>query len=140
MLTSAYLAYFKDLKVTSVLMDELMIKPENPTKEQIITLDTRALRDTRLLIENGTSLSDVSRYVEDNSHTCLWRLLAQEALNQLNLQVAETAFVRCRDYAGVQLTKRIANISNELIRKAEVASFFGDFEKAESLYLEADRK
>ncbi|CAG7833859.1 unnamed protein product [Allacma fusca] len=139
-LTSAYLAYFKDLKVTSVLMDELMANPENPNKEQIVTLESRALRDTRLLIDNGTSLSDVTRYVEDNSHPCLWRLLAQAALNRLNLQVAETAFVRCRDYAGVQLTKRVGNISHELIRKAEVASFFGDFEKAETLYLEADRK
>ncbi len=40
----------------------------------------------------------------------------------------------------VQLTKRIGNIPNETVRKAEVCIFFEDFTQAEKLYLEADRK
>jgi WD repeat-containing protein 35 len=85
-------------------------------------------------------LEDVCRYVEDNSHPCLWRLLAQATLNKLDLTVAEAAFVRCRDYAGVQFAKRMANIPDERVRKAEIFPFFEDFEAAEKLYLEADRK
>jgi len=117
-----------------------MQDPESPQKEHVMKIETRALRDTRSLIENGTSLADVSRYVEENSHPSLWRLLAQAALDKLDLGVAETSFVRCRDYDGVQFAKRIATIPNELIRKAEVYSFFEDFETAEKLYLEVDRR
>lgn len=123
-----------------ILLDEIMQGPENLKPEYCIKLETRALRDIKSLIENGTDLVDVGRYVEENSHPSLWRLLAQAALNKLDLPVAETAFVRCRDFAGVQFSKRIANITDDTIRKAEVSCFFEDFETAEKLFLEADRR
>ncbi|CAL8109802.1 unnamed protein product [Orchesella dallaii] len=139
-ISSGYLAYFKGLEVTVILLDEIMQASENLKPEYSMKLETRALRDIKSLIDNGTDLLDVGRYVEENSHPSLWRLLARAALNQLDLSVAETAFVRCRDYAGVQFSKRIANITNDVVRKAEVSCFFEDFEKAEALFLEADRR
>lgn len=123
-----------------MLLDEIMQTPESLKPEYAMKVETRALRDIKSLIENGTDLLDVGRYVEENSHPSLWRLLAQAALNQLDLSVAETAFVRCRDYAGVQFSKRIANITDDGIRKAEVFCFFEDFDKAEKLFLETDRR
>lgn len=38
------------------------------------------------------------------------RLLAESALEQLNLKVAETAFVKCRDYQGIEFVKRLGNL------------------------------
>lgn len=84
-----------------ILMDEIMQNPENPQPEFVTKIETRALRDIRSLIDKETSLDDVCQYVEDNSHPSLWRILAQAALNKLDLTVAEASFVRCRDYAGV---------------------------------------
>lgn len=66
-------------------------------------------------------------------------LLAEAALEKLDLKSAEAAFVRCKDYAGIQLVKRISSIQNEAIRKAEVKAYFKDYEQAEKLYLESDR-
>lgn len=43
-------------------------------------------------------------------NTTCRRLLSQTALEKLNLQVAELAFVKCKDYAGVQFVKRVAHI------------------------------
>ena len=51
-------------------------------------------------------------------HTCIWyifffmhrRLLAESALEQLNLKVAEQAFVRCKDYQGIEFVKRLGNL------------------------------
>jgi len=117
-----------------------MQNPESPQKDFLSRVESRSLRDIRSLITSGTSLEDVARYVEDNSHPCLWRLLARAALNALDLSIAEAAFVRCRDYAGVQFAKKISIIPDEKVRRAEVAAFFDDFETAEKLYLEADRK
>ena len=41
---------------------------------------------------------------------CIRRLLAESALEQLNLKVAETAFVKCRDYQGIEFVKRLGNL------------------------------
>lgn len=38
------------------------------------------------------------------------RLLAESALEQLNLKVAEQAFVRCKDYQGIEFVKRLGNL------------------------------
>lgn len=67
-------------------------------------------------------------------------MLAEAALEKQDLKNAEAAFVRCKDYPGIQLVKRITNIQNETLRKAEVAAYFKDFEEAERLYLEVDRR
>jgi len=37
-------------------------------------------------------------------------LMAEYALSKLNLKVAEHSFVRCKDYAGIQLVKRLSNL------------------------------
>lgn len=58
----------------------------------------------------------------------------------MDLTTAEAAFVRCSDYAGIQFIKRLANIHSDQLKKAEVAAYFKDFDEAEKLYLEADRR
>ncbi len=35
----------------------------------------------------------------------MWRLLAEAAINALDLTMAEAAYVRCKDYPGIQFTK-----------------------------------
>jgi WD repeat-containing protein 35 len=70
----------------------------------------------------------------------LWRLLAEAAVDVLDLPTAETAYVRCKDYPGIQFVKRLANITNQTIQKAEVAAWFGKYDEAERLYLDVDRR
>ena len=67
-------------------------------------------------------------------------MLAEAALGQLNLTVAEHAFVRCKDYQGISLTKRLDQLSSEPMRLAEISSYFGKFEEAEKIYLDMDRR
>ena len=66
--------------------------------------------------------------------------MAEAALDKLDLKNAEAAFVRCKDYPGIQLVKRISNIQNETLRRAEAAAYFKDFNEAERLYLDIDRR
>ena len=68
------------------------------------------------------------------------RLLAEAALDQLDLQTAEAAFVRCKDYPGIQFTKQLENVQSVALKRAEIAAYFKRFDEAEKLYLEADRK
>lgn len=66
--------------------------------------------------------------------------MAEAAVKKLDLATAEAAFVRCSDYWGIQLVKRLANVTNDQLKQAQVAAYFNDFDEAERLYLEADRR
>ncbi|XP_063406795.1 WD repeat-containing protein 35-like isoform X2 [Mytilus trossulus] len=138
-LSSGYICNFNDLQIKSVLLDEIMRDPENPTKESMAEMEIKSLRDTRDLLEK-VGIADAQQFIEDNPHPRLWRLLAESALEQLNLKVAEQAFVRCKDYQGIEFVKRLGNLQREDMKQAEVAAYFRRFEEAERKYLDMDRR
>lgn len=81
----------------------------------------------------------------ENSVSCIYvcssrRLLAEAALQKLDLKMAEQAFVRCRDYQGIEFVKRLSNLQSEAMKQAEVAAYFSRFEEAERMYLDMDRR
>lgn len=85
-------------------------------------------------------ITEARQFIEDNSHPRLWRLLAEASLKKLDLDTAESAFVRSTNYSGLQLIKRLKTIDNENLQKAEIAAFYGDFDEAEKFYVDADRR
>ena len=127
--------------MTTILIDELMHSPDSPKPELIVKYEARPLRDTRALLENDTSLSGVFNYIEDNSFPILWQMLARKAMFIMDLDMAETAFVRCRDYSGVQLVKQLLSSRDidERILKARVCTHYMEFEQAEKYYRLAGR-
>nr|XP_021149197.1 WD repeat-containing protein 35 isoform X1 [Columba livia] len=137
--TSGYICNFEDLEIKSVLLDEILKNPEHPNKDYIVNFEIRSLRDSRALIEK-VGIAESSQFIEDNPHPRLWRLLAEAALQKLDLQTAEQAFVRCKDYQGIKFVKRLGNLQSESMKQAEVAAYFSRFEEAERMYLDMDRR
>lgn len=105
----------------------------------MINFEIRSLRDSRSLIET-VGIEDACTFIEENPHPRLWRLLAEAALQRLDLKTAEQAFVRCKDYQGIEFVKRLGNLQSESMKQAEVAAYFGRFEEAERMYLNMDRR
>ncbi|XP_071961535.1 WD repeat-containing protein 35-like isoform X2 [Antedon mediterranea] len=138
-LSSGYICHFEDLQIRSVLLDEIMKDSEHPSKDNLIDMDIKSLRDTRDLLEK-VGIEEAAQFIEDNPHPRLWRLLAEASLEILDLKTAEQAFVRCKDYQGIELVKRLGNLQSEVMRSAEVAAYFKRFEEAERMYLEMDRR
>lgn len=138
-LSSGYICSFEDLEIEAVLLDEVLRDPENPNSELLLQLEVKSLRDTRDLLEK-VGIKDAMAFIEENPHTRLWRLLAEAAVENLELVIAETAYVRCKDYPGIQFVKRLSNITNKSVQKAEVAAWFNRFDDAEKLYLDNDRR
>ena len=62
------------------------------------------------------------------------------ALEKLDFNTADRAFVRCQDYHGIQLVKRLRQLDTQMKQKAEVAAYFKRFDEAEELYSRSDRK
>lgn len=136
---SGYICQFEDLQVKSVLLDEVMKDPEHPSRDNVMDMDVKSLRDTRDLLEK-VSIQDACQFIEDNPHPRLWRLLAETALDKLELDMADKAFVRCQDFQGIQFVKRLKKLDNEVKQQAEIAAYFKRFEEAERLYLDMDRR
>lgn len=137
---SGYICNFEDLEITGILLDEIISGGAAPAQSNILQLRVKSLRDTEELLSH-VGIGEAKQFIEDNPHPRLWRLLAEAALKALDLETAENAFVRCTNYPGIQLIKRLRTIPNETLQKAEVAAFFGNFDEAEKLYVEqADRR
>ena len=122
-LSSGYLCSFENLRVRSILLDELMSRPMKPSKDtHIVEYQSKYLRDAKDLLEK-VGLRDTYAYIEDNPHPQLWRMLAEAALEQLNLVIADKGFVRCRDYQGIQFVKRLRKLDDKKKQKAEIAAY-----------------
>ncbi|XP_017782759.1 PREDICTED: WD repeat-containing protein 35 [Nicrophorus vespilloides] len=137
--SSGYICSFQDLEIEAVLLDEVMENPEKMNSDHILKLEVKSLRDTRQLLEK-VGINEAAEFIEDNPHPRLWRLLAEAALKEVNLTVAESAFIRSLDYCGILFVKRLHGINNETIRKACIATYFKEFDKAEKFYIESDRR
>ncbi|XP_067008662.1 WD repeat-containing protein 35 [Anabrus simplex] len=139
LISSGYICAFHDLEIRAVLLDEIMQNPEHPAPEHIMDLEVKSLRDTRDLLDK-VGINEATTFIEENPHPRLWRLLAEAAVQQLDLPTAEAAFVRCSNYPGIQFVKKLQNIHNDTLKKAEVAAYFKNFAEAEKLYLDVDRR
>jgi WD repeat-containing protein 35 len=144
--SSGHICSFDDLLVRTVLLDELIIdgnqgEDSSITKisEQIIDFETKCLRDARLILEKE-GLSEAIHHIEEQSHPRLWRLLAHSALNALDLDIAELAMVKCKDYKGIQFVKRVAQLNNDSLKRAEIYAFEGQFDESETVYIDIDRR
>ena len=78
-------------------------------RDSSVSIGGQSLRDTRDLLDK-VGLPEAQRFIEENPHPRLWRLLAESSLEMLELPTAETAFVKCKDYAGIQFVKKLQNL------------------------------
>ncbi|CAG2168264.1 unnamed protein product [Oppiella nova] len=144
--SSGHICAFEDLTLRTVLLDEL-VADSRQSDDPVLTIgayvvdcETKWLSDARRLLESGVELSEAVALAEQLSHPRLWRLIRDTALQALDLNVAELAMVKSRDYKGIQFVKRVKQLPNDSLKRAEILCFDGQFDAAERLYLEVDRK
>eukprot|EP00750_Incisomonas_marina_P007988 INCI15131.1.p1 GENE.INCI15131.1~~INCI15131.1.p1 ORF type:complete len:1219 (-),score=232.56 INCI15131.1:1496-5152(-) len=138
-LSSGYLSGFNDLQIKAVLLDEVMEQPSRPAKNAIVDFDSGFLREVQERIKRQP-LQEVYDYIDTVDHSRLWALFAEKALGLLDFGIADKAFVRCEDYRGIQFVKKVQELKDVQMQKAEIAAYFERFEEAEEIYREMDRK
>ncbi|CAG9784442.1 unnamed protein product [Diatraea saccharalis] len=135
-----YLCKFKELEITTALLDNITDKC---TPQHIVRVEVKSLRDTRQLIEK-VGLKEAENFIKDNPHPQLWLLLAEAALKNFEsenaLETAEAAFVRRNDYAGIRFVSRLNALHSNALKKAEILAYFKDFDAAEKIYHNEDRR
>ncbi|CAH0603165.1 unnamed protein product [Chrysodeixis includens] len=135
-----YLCRFKELEITTALLDNV---DDKCTPQHIVRVEVKSLRDTRQLIEK-VGLKEAENFIKDNPHPQLWLLLAEAALKNFEsesaLETAEAAFVRRNDYAGIKFVSRLNALHSNALKKAEILAYFKDFDAAEKIYHNEDRR
>lgn len=135
-----YLARFKDLEVRMVFLDDLLPSDQMPPpREKVVDFETRGIKEVREVI-GSEGLESAFRYAQQKPHPRLWKLLAESALIDGDLNVAEKAFVKLEDYHGVQLVKQLRTMPDRMKMRAEVAAYLGRYDEAEGIYMEIDRR
>ncbi|KAJ3153524.1 WD repeat-containing protein 35 [Geranomyces variabilis] len=136
---NGYICSFDSLLIKAVLLDDIMLSPDKPGRELTVNIETKALRDTRNILSQ-VGLADGFQFVEEHPHPRLWKLIVDAAFEQLDFNVAKKALVKCGDYPGLQFVKTMQKLDDENKQRAEVAAYFGQYETAERIYLDMDRK
>ena len=54
-----------------LFLDDIMQRPENPTQSDIVEFDSKALKDTRELLDKK-ELQEATVFIEKNPHPRLW--------------------------------------------------------------------
>jgi WD repeat-containing protein 35 len=85
-----------------VYIDDLIKNPDGnfAAEECIIIYETKTLRETKDLINQG-NLKKAYDEVRRSPHIKLWKYLAEKALDALDFQMAENAFVEYQDYPSL---------------------------------------
>jgi WD repeat-containing protein 35 len=98
------------------------------------------LTQARELLSQGAveSLMDLARR---RKQPRLWTMLAEHALEKLDLETAETAWAHARDWHGLQLVKRLRSFSGQPLWKQrfEAWCYLGQSAAAEAVVASADR-
>lgn len=137
--SAGYLARFRDLEVRSVNLDDLLMVPDQPDKEHVVDYEAKDLREIRDKIV-GDGVVAGYNLANLNPHPRLWKLIAEKALEELDFNTAEKAFVRGENYYGIQLVKQLRSMTDKNKARAEVAVYLGRFDEAETIYRGIDRK
>ncbi|CAF4285167.1 unnamed protein product [Rotaria socialis] len=140
---SGYVCEYSNLQVKVVMLDEIMKMHfkgvQAPSPDYITVYDNKLLHDMKTSCEK-LPLEQVSSLIEKDPHPQLWRTLAEEALNHLDIKVAEHAFVKIHDYYGLQFLRRLQQFQGEQFKRAEIAAFLKQDDEVEKIYVHMDRK
>ena len=113
-----------------------MFNPEEPRQDLILTHETRFLCETKTMIESNAPLADIFAHIENKSlgfgSYLVERLCGRMILNWRRLHLLNPKIL------AEFLCLKITSIPNMHLKQAEVATYFGDFERAESLYVATD--
>lgn len=134
-----YICSFRGLVVRTVLLDSFLLPNSTADKRFIIDSEIKSLRDAKQLLER-LRIEEAAEFIEKNPHPRLWSLLAEVALLRLDIPTAEYAYVKMRDYCGLRFCKRVVDIQDPNLKRAEIFVHLGRVCDAEKEYLDQDRR
>ena len=116
---SGYFCQFKNLELRVAHLDDLLrsTPPTDPGPSCTKLLRVKSLRQALQLLDSS-SLSEAQSFVSTHPHPVLWNLVADKALQKLQLDEAETCYVHGQNYRGLKFVQKLKRIKSEKVGKA----------------------
>ena len=137
----SYIAQVADLEILTVDLIRLMQDPLNPGHRIFKSHPTKALREMKIMLANRpqVTIENVVDYVRQEHKNKLWDELAEVSMVEMNFTLAERCYLETTNYRGLQFLKRVRAVKDANIQRAQVLSYLGRFDEAQSIYNSMDR-
>lgn len=137
----AHIARFSNLEILCIDLIKLMQDPLNPGRRLIKRYPTKTLKELRILLATRpqTAIEDIMEFCKKQGYKKLWNELAQAAMLEMNFTLAEKCFLETTNYRGLQFIKRVRAVKDANLQRAQVFSYLGKFDEAQSIYNSMDR-
>ena len=141
LISLSHIAQFSDLEILCVDLIRLMQDPISPNRRLFKSFPTKDLRELRTMLTNrpAVSVEDILKFAKQQGKNKLWDELAESFMFEMNFTLAEKCYLETTNYRGLQFLKRIRSLKDANIQKAQVLSYLGRFDEAQSIYNSMDR-
>lgn len=137
----SHIAEFNDLEITCVDLIWLLKDPMKPSLRFFRSYPTKQLRQIRKMLSGRpeTTIEDIFQFAKTEARPKLWDELAETAMLEMNFGLAERCYLETTNYRGLQFVKRVRAVKDAKVQRAQVLSYLGRFDEAESIFLSMDR-
>lgn len=139
---NGYICSFEQLSVKTVRLDGLVMDTVDgkgiKIESYLDRFESQSVRELKEIMEH--SLTDAVNCALQWPHLpSLWNVIAEHSLANLQLDTANLALVKCKDYKGIQFLKKLNRLTEPALKRAEVCVYLTRFEEAEQIYMEQNR-
>ena len=134
-----YLAKYINNEVTTVKIEKLNNDRNNDFfegKNYLKVYQNKVLKEFNELLENSqiTDLKPALEYASKKPCNTFYSKITKKALEKLDFDSAQTAMLQTGDFEGLQFLKKIKNIEDDELKKAEILEFNNNYDEASNKY------
>ena len=134
-----YLAKYINNEVTTVKIEKLNNERNNDFfigKDYLKIYQNKVLREFNELLENSqnSDLKPALEYAAKKPNNNFYSKITKKALEKLDFDTAHTAMLQTGDFEGLQFLKKLKNVEDDELKKAEILEFNNNYDEASNKY------
>ena len=136
---SDYLGKYYNNEVTTVKIEKLNNDRNNDFfigKDYLKKYQNKVLKEFNEILENceNTDLKPALEYASKKPCNAFYSKITKKALEKLDFDTAHTAMLQTCDFEGLEFLKRVKNIEDDELKKAEILEFNNNYDEASNKY------
>ena len=136
---SDYLGIYYNNEVTTVKIEKLNNDRNNDFfvgKDYLQKYQNKVLKEFNDLLENSqnSDLRPALEYASKQPCNTFYSKITKKALEKLDFDTAQTAMLQTGDFEGLQFLKKIKEVDDDELKKAEILEFNNNYDEAGNKY------
>ena len=136
---SDYLGMYYNNEVTTVKIEKLNNDRNNDFfagKDYLQKYQNKVLKEFNAILDNSqnTDLKPALEYASKQPCNTFYSKITKKALEKLDFDTAKTAMLQTGDFEGLQFLKKIKDVDDDELKKAEILEFNNNYDEASNKY------